>query len=61
MATIMKTQPGSQDRCMLDRLRQAGTEADYIKAGEALQEYATEQMMYYGVASLPNIGPLETI
>jgi ABC-type transport system substrate-binding protein len=40
---------------LLDRLRQAGTEADYIKAGEDLQEYATRQMMYFGVATLPDI------
>ena len=40
---------------LLDRLRQAGTEADYIKAGEDLQEYATQQMMYFGVATLPDL------
>ena len=40
---------------LLDRLRQAGTEADYIKAGEDLQEYATRQMLYFGVATLPDI------
>src|SRR5262245_9823895 len=40
---------------LLDRLRQAGTEADYIKAGEDLQEYATMQMLYFGVATLPDI------
>jgi ABC-type transport system substrate-binding protein len=40
---------------LLDRLRQAGTEADYIKAGEDLQEYATTQMLYFGVATLPDI------
>jgi ABC-type transport system substrate-binding protein len=40
---------------VLDHLRQAGTEADYIKAGEDLQEYATRQMMYFGVATLPDI------
>jgi len=40
---------------LLDRLRQASTEADYIKAGEDLQEYATRQMMYFGVTTLPDI------
>jgi peptide/nickel transport system substrate-binding protein len=40
---------------LLDRLRQAGTEADYIKAGEDLQEYSTSQMLYFGVATLPDI------
>jgi peptide/nickel transport system substrate-binding protein len=40
---------------LLDRLRQAGTEADYIKAGEDLQVYATKQMLYFGVATLPDI------
>jgi peptide/nickel transport system substrate-binding protein len=40
---------------MLDRLRKASTEADYIKAGEDLQEYVTKQMMYFGVATLPDI------
>src|SRR4029453_6982360 len=40
---------------LLDRLRQAGTEADYINAGEDLQEYATRQMLYFGVATLPDI------
>jgi ABC-type transport system substrate-binding protein len=40
---------------LLDRLRQASTEADYIKAGEDLQEYATKQMMYFGVATLPDL------
>jgi hypothetical protein len=39
----------------LDRLRQAGTEADYIEAGEDLQEYSTSQMLYFGVATLPDI------
>jgi peptide/nickel transport system substrate-binding protein len=40
---------------LLDHLRQAGTEPDYLKAGEDLQEYATRQMMYLGVATLPDI------
>ena len=40
---------------LLDRLRQASTEVDYIKAGEDLQEYATRQMLYFGVATLPDI------
>jgi ABC-type transport system substrate-binding protein len=40
---------------ILDRLRQAPTEADYIKAGEDLQEYATRQMMYFGIATLPDL------
>jgi peptide/nickel transport system substrate-binding protein len=40
---------------LLDRLRQASTEAEYIKAGEDLQEYATKQMMYFGVATLPDL------
>jgi peptide/nickel transport system substrate-binding protein len=40
---------------MLDQLRKASTEADYIKAGEELQEYVTTQMMYFGVATLPDI------
>jgi len=40
---------------VLDRLRQASTEADYIKAGEDLQEYATSQMLYFGVTTLPDI------
>jgi ABC-type transport system substrate-binding protein len=50
--------PNHQDPkidAMLDRLRKASTEADYIKAGEDLQEYVTRQMMYFGVASLPDI------
>jgi peptide/nickel transport system substrate-binding protein len=40
---------------LLDHLRQAATEADYLKAGEDLQEYATRQMMYFGVATLPDV------
>jgi peptide/nickel transport system substrate-binding protein len=40
---------------LLDRLRQAGTEADYIKVGEDLQAYATSQMLYFGIATLPDI------
>jgi peptide/nickel transport system substrate-binding protein len=50
--------PNHQDPeidAMLDRLRKASTEADYIKAGEDLQEYVTKQMMYFGVATLPDI------
>jgi ABC-type transport system substrate-binding protein len=40
---------------LLDRLRQAGTEADYLKVGEELQEYLTTQMIYMSVASLPSV------
>jgi ABC-type transport system substrate-binding protein len=40
---------------LLDHLRRASTEDEYIKAGENLQEYATKQMMYFGVATLPDI------
>ena len=40
---------------LLDRPRQAGAEADYVKAGEDLQEYSTSQMLYFGVATLPDI------
>ena len=40
---------------MLDALRQASTEADYLKAGEDLQVYATQQMLYFGIATLPDI------
>jgi peptide/nickel transport system substrate-binding protein len=50
--------PNHQDPqidAILDRLRQASTEADYLKAGEDLQAYVTQQMMYVGVASLPDI------
>lgn len=50
--------PNHQDPkidALLDRLRRASTEADYLKAGEDLQEYATQQMMYFGVATLPDL------
>jgi peptide/nickel transport system substrate-binding protein len=40
---------------LLDRLRRASTEVDYIRAGEDLQEYSTSQMLYFGVATLPDI------
>jgi peptide/nickel transport system substrate-binding protein len=40
---------------LLDALRQASTEADYLKAGEDLQVYATQQMLYFGIATLPDI------
>jgi ABC-type transport system substrate-binding protein len=40
---------------LLDRLRQAGTEADYLKVGEELQEYLTSQMIYMSATSLPSV------
>jgi ABC-type oligopeptide transport system substrate-binding subunit len=39
----------------LNRLSQAGTEAEYLKVGEVLQEYLTTQMIYMSVASLPSV------
>jgi ABC-type oligopeptide transport system substrate-binding subunit len=50
--------PNQQDPridALLDRLRQAGTEAEYLKVGEELQEYVTTQMIYMSVASLPSV------
>jgi peptide/nickel transport system substrate-binding protein len=40
---------------LLNRLSQAGTEAEYLKVGEELQEYLTTQMIYMSVASLPSV------
>jgi hypothetical protein len=40
---------------LLDRLRQAGTEADYLKVGEELQAYLTSQMIYMSATSLPSV------
>lgn len=39
----------------LDRLRKVGTEAEYLKVGEALQEYLTREMIYMSVATLPTL------
>jgi peptide/nickel transport system substrate-binding protein len=40
---------------LLDRLRQAGTEGEYIRLGEELQEYLTKQMIYMAATTLPSI------
>ena len=55
LASISRTIRIRRSTTLLDNLRQASTEADYLKAGEDLQEYATRQMLYFGVATLPDI------
>jgi hypothetical protein len=50
--------PNHQDPHMdvlLERLRKAGTEAEYLKAGEKLQAYATREMIYMSATSLPTL------
>jgi ABC-type transport system substrate-binding protein len=45
---------------MIDRIKQAATEDEYIKAGHDLQRYMVENMMYPGVTTLPFIQAVRT-
>jgi peptide/nickel transport system substrate-binding protein len=40
---------------LIDRVKQAATEEEYIRAGQDLQRYMAEQMLYPGVTTLPFI------
>jgi ABC-type transport system substrate-binding protein len=45
---------------LIDRIKQAATEEDYLKAGQTLQRYLIESMMYPGVTTLPFIQATRT-
>jgi peptide/nickel transport system substrate-binding protein len=40
---------------MIDRIKEAATEEEYLKAGQALQRYMVDSMMYPSVTTLPFI------
>ena len=46
---------------LLDHLRQAGTEADYIKAGEDLQNMPRDRCCILASPPCPTSRPLETM
>jgi ABC-type oligopeptide transport system substrate-binding subunit len=40
---------------MIDRIKQAATEEEYLREGQNLQRYIADQMLYPGVTTLPFI------
>jgi ABC-type transport system substrate-binding protein len=45
---------------LIDRIKEAATEEEYIKAGHTLQRYMIESMIYPGVTTLPFIQAMRT-